>query len=113
MSGEDRIDLVTRLIERYNAQDADGYAAFFTDSGSEASYRGPVVREGKEGVREGLRKMFAEFPENRAEILESYALGEHVVLSERVWRSRATEPFDVMTVYSFSGDKVDRVEFIR
>jgi hypothetical protein len=57
--------------------------------------------------------MFAEFPENRAEIVTAYELGEYVVLHERVSRSAASEPFEVMSVYSFDGDKCSRVEFIR
>jgi hypothetical protein len=84
-----------------------------TDDAAEAGYRGAVVREGKEGVRAGLNAMFAEFPENRAEILSSYALGDYAVLHEKVYRSASSEPFEVMTIYSFEGDKVSRVEFVR
>ncbi|QDK32748.1 MULTISPECIES: nuclear transport factor 2 family protein [Sphingomonadaceae] len=101
------------MIAHYNAQDADAYVALMTDDACEAGYRGAVVREGKEGTREGLKKMFAEFPENRADILSSYELGEYVVLHERVFRSASAEPFEVMSVYSFEGDKCSRVEFIR
>ena len=57
--------------------------------------------------------MFAEFPENRAEILKGYELGDFVALHERVYRSAAAEPFEVMSIYSFEGDKVSRVEFVR
>jgi len=64
-------------------------------------------------VRSGLKAMFAEFPENRAEIVGRNQLGDYVVLHERVWRSSQSEPFDVMAVYSFDGDKCSRVEFIR
>jgi hypothetical protein len=109
----DRIAITHAMIERYNAQDADGYVALMTDDACEAGYRGAVLREGREGVREGLKAMFAQFPENRAEILSSYALGEYVVLHERVSRSADSEPFEVMSVYSFVDDKVSRVEFIR
>ncbi|MFA7595896.1 MAG: nuclear transport factor 2 family protein [Novosphingobium sp.] len=101
------------MIAHYNAQDADAYVALMTDDACEAGYRGAVVREGKEGTREGLKKMFAEFPENRAEVIKGYELGEYVVLHEKVWRSAASEPFEVMSVYSFEGDKCSRVEFIR
>ena len=109
----DKIAIVDTLMGYYNAQDADSYADLFTETGSEAGYRGAVVREGREGVRAGLKKTFAEFPENRADILQKFAMGDYVVLHERVYRSTTAEPFDVMTVYSFSGDQVDRVEFIR
>ena len=37
----------------------------------------------------------------------------HVVLHERVFRSSNAEPFEVMSIYSFEGDKVSRVEFVR
>lgn len=108
-----RLATAELMIAHYNAQDADAYVALMTDEACEAGYRGAVVREGKEGTREGLKKMFAEFPENRAEILSSYELGEYVVLHERVFRSASAEPFEVMSVYSFEGDKCSRVEFIR
>lgn len=109
----DRMATAYAMIERYNAQDADGYVALMTDDACEATYRGAVLREGREGVRSGLKAMFAEFPGNRAEILTSYALGDTVVLHEKVARSPEAEPFEVMSIYSFSDDKVDRVEFIR
>jgi hypothetical protein len=35
------------------------------------------------------------------------------VLHEKVWRTKAGEPFEVMSVYSFEGDLCSRVEFIR
>ncbi len=108
-----RIDTVTAMMARYNARDAEGYAAFFADNGCEAQYRGDVVRDGRAGVASGMAAVFAEYPQNHAEVLQSFELGERVVLHERVRRAPDAEPFDVMTVYSFSGDRVDRVEFIR
>jgi hypothetical protein len=107
------LTIAEQMIAHYNAQDADAYVALMTDGACEAGYRGGVVREGKEGVRAGLKAMFAEFPENRADILSGYTLGDYVVLHERVSRTAAAEPFEVMSIYSFVGDKVDRVEFVR
>ena len=108
-----RLQIALDMIAHYNAQDADAYVSLMTDDACEASYRGALLREGKEGVRSGLKAMFAEFPENRAEVLKAYRLGEYVALHEKVWRSNASEPFEVMSVYSFEGDKCSRVEFIR
>ncbi len=108
-----RLATAEQMIAHYNAQDADAYVALMTDDAAEAGYRGAVLREGKEGVRSGLTAMFAEFPENRAEIVTGYAFGEFAVLHEKVWRSAAAEPFEVMSIYSFEGDKCSRVEFIR
>lgn len=108
-----RLDIAEQMIAHYNAQDADAYVALMTDDAAEAGYRGAVLRDGKEGVRSGLKAMFAEFPENRAEIVTGYQLGEFAVLHEKVWRSAASEPFEVMSIYSFEGDKCSRVEFVR
>ncbi|WBO23641.1 nuclear transport factor 2 family protein [Sphingomonas abietis] len=108
-----RLALVERAIARYNDRDAEGYAAFFTDGGSEGMYRGDVLRAGRDAVRTGNGKTFADFPENRAEILAGHELGDHVVLHEKVWRTAAGEPFEVVSIYSFSDDLIDRVEFVR
>lgn len=109
----DRLAIAERMIALYNEQDADSYVALMTDAACEASYRGAVLRDGREGVRSGLTAMFAEFPQNHAEIIAGYELGEYVVLHERVSRSAETAPFEVMSIYSFEGDKCSRVEFVR
>jgi uncharacterized protein (TIGR02246 family) len=109
----DRLGLVDELMARYNAQDAAGYAALMTEDAVEAGYRGAVLREGREGVRSGLAAMFAEFFQNRAVVHAAYAVGDKVVLHEEVFRSDSTQPFFVISIYSFVGDKVERVEFVR
>jgi len=109
----DRFDLLDKLMERYNAGDAEGYAAFFADDGAEASYRGAVLREGKQGVRDGNAKTFAEFPQNRAEVLDRKAFGDTVTVHEKVWRTPDGDPFEVLAIYSFEDDKISRVEFVR
>jgi uncharacterized protein (TIGR02246 family) len=108
-----KLAIAKQMIAHYNAQDADAYVALMTDDAAEAGYRGDVVRDGKEGVRSGLKAMFAEFPENRAEILTGYELGNHVALHEKVFRSSDAEPFEVMSIYTFENDLVSRVEFVR
>lgn len=106
-------EIAKQMIAYYNAQDADSYVALMTDDAAEAGYRGDVVRDGKEGVRSGLNAMFAEFPENNADIISAQQFGNYVTMHERVSRSKSAEPFDVMAIYSFEGDKVSRVEFVR
>jgi len=115
----DRLATAEAMIAAYNAQDADTYVTYMTDDACEAGYRGAVVREGREGTRAGLKAMFADFPENRVEIVGRHAFPDYVVLHERVTRgvkkgdTEATPGFDVLAVYSFEGEKVSRVEFIR
>ena len=115
----DRLAIAQEMIVHYNAQDADAYVALMTDDACEANYRGAVVREGKEGTREGLKAAFARWPHNHAEIVERQVIGDYVIFREHVTRGPATdgsdlvEPFDVVAIYSFDGDKCARVEFVR
>ena len=107
------------MLAAYNAQDADLYVSYMTDDACEAGYRGDVVREGKEGTRAGLAAAFAKWPENRAEVRHKQDIGNYVLFREYVTRGPAAdgsplvEPFEVVAVYSFEGDKCSRVEFIR
>ncbi|MGE3691407.1 MAG: nuclear transport factor 2 family protein [Novosphingobium sp.] len=107
------------MIAHYNAQDVDAYVALMTEDACEANYRGAVLREGREGTRTGLAAAFAKWPQNRAEIVERQEIGDYVLFREYVTRGLASdgselvEPFEVVAVYSFEGDKCSRVEFIR
>ena len=108
-----------QMIAHYNAQDVDAYCALMTDDACEANYRGAVLREGKEGTRTGLAAAFDKWPQNHAQIVERQVIGDYVLFREHVTRGPASdgselvEPFDVIAVYSFEGDKCSRVEFIR
>ena len=113
LTAAQRIAIAHEMIARYNRQDADAYVALMTPDACEAGYRGAVLRDGGEGVRSGLEAMFAQYPQNRVTILDSKSLGETVVLHEAVSRAPDGEQFEVLAIYSFDGDKVSRVEFIR
>lgn len=119
LSAEQRIAIAEAMIAAYNAQNVDTYVSYMTDGACEANYRGAVVREGKEGTRSGLAAAFAKWPRNKAEIREKQAIGNYVLFREYVTRgpaadrSELVDPFEVLAIYSFEGDKVSRVEFIR
>lgn len=115
----DLLAIAGKMIDAYNAQDVDTYVSYMTDDACEANYRGAVVREGKEGTRSGLAAAFAKWPQNRAEIRDRQKVGNYVLMREHVTRGPASdgselvEPFDVVAIYSFEGDKCSRVEFVR
>lgn len=113
MSSE-RFATLDTLMDRYNAGDAHGYAALFADDGVEAMYRGAELRVGRDGVRDGNAKTFADFPQNRAVVLDRKVFGENVLVHEKVWRTPEGDPFEVMAIYSFDDDdRISRVEFVR
>ncbi len=113
------LETARAMIAAYNAQDVDTYVSYMTDDACEANYRGAVVREGKEGTRSGLAAAFKVWPQNKAEIRDAQEIGNYVLFREHVTRGPSTdgsplvEPFELIAVYSFEGDKCSRVEFIR
>lgn len=115
----DLVSIAEQMIAHYNAQDVDAYVALMTDDAAEATYRGAVLRDGKEGVRSGLAAAFKVWPQNRAEIREKQQVGNYVLFREYVTRgpssdgSPLVEPFEVVAIYTFEGDKCARVEFVR
>jgi hypothetical protein len=119
-----RLAIAEQMIAHYNAQNVDAYVALMTEDAAEATYRGAVLRGGnenggREGVRSGLAAAFKVWPQNRAEIREKQEIGDYVLFREYVSRGPSTdgsppiEPFEVIAIYSFEGDKCSRVEFIR
>jgi hypothetical protein len=115
----ERLKIAEQMIAHYNAQNIDAYVALMTEDAAEASYRGAVLRDGREGVRSGLAAAFKVWPRNRAEIRERQEIGDYVLFREHVTRgpssdgSPLVEPFEVIAIYSFEGDKCSRVEFVR
>ena len=110
---DERVAIAYEMTDHYNRQDVDAYVGLMTDDACEALYRGAVLREGREGIRTGLSAIFAQYPQNRAEILGTTCVGETVLLYEQVTREPGGEAFETVSIYSFHGDRVSRVEFVR
>ncbi len=65
-------------------------------------------------ARAGLKAMFAQFPQrSRRYRRQLVPPNQTVVLHEKVARAPDGDKFEVMSIYTFEGDKVSRVEFIR
>jgi len=106
-------DIVQAQLDAYNAQDLEGYCAFFTDDVVVADLNGQVTCEGLAAYREKYAKTFAEFPENHAELLNRIAVGSFVIDHERVSRKPGGASFDVAAIYTIAGKKIARVDFVK
>ena len=100
-------------LDAYNAQDLDAHCACFTDDVVVADLHGVVTSQGMEAYRARYAKLFAQFPQNRAEVVNRISVGATVVDHERVARAPGGETFQVAAIYSFRGDKIARVDFVR
>jgi hypothetical protein len=57
--------------------------------------------------------VFANFPENKTEVVQRTAFGSFVVDHELVRRSPASEPFNVVAIYTIEAGLIKRLDFVR
>ncbi|WP_091739734.1 nuclear transport factor 2 family protein [Phenylobacterium immobile] len=106
-------DLIQAQFDAYNAQDLDAYCAFFTDDVIVADLNGAVSVNGIAAYRAKYEATFAQFPQNKAELVSRMHVGGTVVDHERVVRSPGGETFEIICIYTLAGGKIARVDFAR
>jgi hypothetical protein len=106
-------DLMQGALDAYNAQDLDAYRAFFADDVVVADYNGQVTQRSYAELRARYEKTFAQFPQNKAEVLNQMIVGNIVVEHERVVRSPGGETFEIICIYTLADGKIARVDFAK
>lgn len=106
-------DLMQGQLEAYNAQDLDAYEAFFAPNVIVGDLNGAVAQRSYAELRARYEKTFAQFPQNRAEVLNRIVVGSTVVEHERVTRAPGGETFDVICIYTLAAGKIARVDFAK
>ena len=104
-------ELAQGQLDAYNVQDLDAHCAFYADDVVVADLNGDVTIRGMEAYRAKYVQVFADFPQNRAELVNRIVVGDTVVDHERVFRDGANEAFQVIAIYTIAGGKIARVDF--
>jgi len=105
--------VVQGQLDAYNAQDIEAFVTYFTDDITVADLNAVPNLTGLNAYRERHAGLFAQHPQNRAELVSRTVIGSTVIDHERVYRSPETTPFEVAAIYSFAGDKIARVDFVK
>jgi hypothetical protein len=105
------VDVAQAQLDAYNVQDLDTHCGCFDDDVVVSDLNGDVILRGIEAYRAKYRKVFTDFPKNRAELVGRIILGETVIDHERVFRDGVTEAFQVIAIYTIAGGKIARVDF--
>ena len=100
-------------LDAYNAQDVDALCQHFADDMAVADLNAEPNLRGVTAFRERHVGLFAQFPQNRAELLSRVEIGNRVIDHERVFRAPDATPFEVAAIYTFAGDKIARVDFVK
>jgi hypothetical protein len=107
------VDLAQGQLDAYNVQDLDAYCSFFADDLIVADLNGQVTIQGLQAFRDKYAQVFADFPENRVELLNRIVLSNTVVDHEKVIRRPGGETFEVAAIYTIAGGKIARVDFVK
>lgn len=106
-------EIVGAQLDAYNAQDVDTMCRWFTGGVEVANLNETPNLTGIEAYRERHVGLWAQHPQNRAELLSRTVVAGRVLDHERVYRSPDAEPFEVVAIYSFEDGLIARVDFIR
>jgi len=109
----DIVAITAAQFDAYNAQDLDAYCGYFTDDVIVADYNGAITRQGMDAYRAGYADTFGKFPQNKALLLNRMVVGDTVIDHEKVSRGPEGPEFEVAAIYTFRGDKICRIDFIR
>jgi hypothetical protein len=106
-------DIAQAQLDAYNAQDLDTFCAQFSEDVCVADLNGAVTIQGMAAYRAKYAQVFADFPANHAALLGRMSVGNVVMDHERVSRAPGAEPFEVIAIYTVTGGKIARVDFVK
>lgn len=111
---ESLIKPVRAQLEAYNAQDVDLFLAQYHEDVQVKTIDGELLMEGTGQMRERYTKLFAENPNNRAEVTERWVVGKHVFDQEVVTgREGQMDPVRVVAVYLVEEGLIRTVTFVQ
>ncbi|MEZ6000493.1 nuclear transport factor 2 family protein [Hyphomonas sp.] len=106
-------ELVQRQLDAYNRQDIEAFLECYAEDAVLGGLNGDVTQSGAADIRARHLELFAQFPENKATIVNEMDLGSTVILHEDVSRAPGGDQFQVAAIYTIRNGKIARVDFAR
>jgi len=107
------VDVVQGQLDAYNAQDMHAFMQFYAPNAVLANLNGDILAEGADAIRARYAKVFADFPQNHARLVNRVAVGATVIDHEDVTRAPGGERFEVAAIYTFRNGLIARVDFAK
>jgi hypothetical protein len=105
--------IVDALVDAYNAHDAVGFAALFSENANAYEHPGALAQEGRTDIETFYARRFGELPELRTEVLHRIVIGEYVIDHERVQRAHDQPPFETLAINLVRDGKIQRLDIVR
>ena len=107
------VDLIQRQLDAYNRQDLDAFVTCYAPDVVVAGLNGTVTETSRDALRARYAKTFAEFPENRARLVNRIHVGSTVIDHEDVSRGPGRDRFEVIAIYTIRDGLIARVDFAK
>jgi hypothetical protein len=104
-------DPVAKQLDAYNSQDIDSFCACYHDDVAIEDGNGVVLSTGVDILRTRYGAMFAQHPNNRAELVARMRVGPWVVDEELV-TGRGPAPLRAIAIYRVHDGKIASVRFL-
>jgi hypothetical protein len=106
------VDIASKQLDAYNAQDLDTYVSFFAADCVVSGLNGVPTETSRDAIKARYAKAFAQFPQNKAVLKNRIAVGNTVVDHELVIRAPG-EQFEIIAIYTFKDGLIARVDFAK
>ncbi|HEY4078638.1 MAG TPA: nuclear transport factor 2 family protein [Rhizomicrobium sp.] len=106
-------EIAQKQLDAYNAQDLETYVTFFAEDCVVSGLNGAPTETSRDAVKTRYAKAFAQFPQNKAELVSRIAVGNTVVDHELVIRAPGGEQFEIIAIYTFRDGLISRVDFAK
>ncbi len=107
------VDIAQAQLDAYNAQNLDTYVSFFAPDCVVSGLNGTPTETTRDAIKARYAKAFAQFPQNKAELVNRVVVGNTVVDHELVIRSPGGEQFEIIAIYTFKDGLISRVDFAK
>lgn len=107
------VDLVQRQFDAYNAQDMDAFLATYAPDCVICDLNGAVTQNGHADIRARYAAMFAQYPENKARLVNRMALVDVVIDHEDVMRGPNGPRLEAIAIYTVKNGLIARVDFVK
>ena len=106
-------DIAQKQLDAYNAQDLETYVTFFAEDCVVSGLNGTPTETSRDAIKVRYAKAFAQFPQNKAELVNRIVVGNTVVDHELVIRAPGGEQFEIIAIYTFRDGLISRVDFAK
>jgi uncharacterized protein (TIGR02246 family) len=107
------VDIAQKQLDAYNAQDVDTMVSFYATDCVVVSPDGTVTEKSRAEIHARYTKAFAQFPKNKANLVNRIAVGDTVVDHEHVVRAPGGEEFEIIAIYTVKNGLIARVNFAK